>query len=111
MRKLWDEIKYPLGAFLITVVITTSVSLWYMGTFNPAMLGIKDTKDTDWYLVCSGKDKDYLVKSEGKPYTKDGFIYIDGESFITAEAGMTCKPVKGEVVRAAIGEKSLQQGK
>jgi len=64
----------------------------------------------DWYLVCSGKDKDYLVKSEKKPYTKDGFIYIDGESFITAEAGMTCKPVKGEVVRAAIGEKGLQQG-
>lgn len=64
----------------------------------------------DWYLVCSGKDKDYLVKSDQKPYTKDGFIYIDGESFITAEAGMTCKPVKGDVVRAAIGQKGLEQG-
>jgi len=74
------------------------------------LVGMKVSEGDDWYLVCSGKDKDYLVKSDGKPYTKNGFIYIDKDSFITAEAGTTCKPVKGEVVRAAIGDKGLLQG-
>ena len=72
---------------------------------------ISNRKLEDWYLVCSGQDKDYLVKSEVKPYTKDGFIYIDGESFITPESGMTCKPVEGEVVRAAIEEQSVNKEK
>ena len=74
------------------------------------LLGIiNNRKLEDWYLVYSGQDKDYLVKSEVKPYTKDGFIYIDGESFITPESGMTCKPVEGEVVRAAIEEQSVNK--
>lgn len=64
-------------------------------------------REKDWYLVCSSPDKDYLVKSETKPYTKDGFIYIDGEAFITAEPRSTCKPVKGDVVRQAISQKNV----
>lgn len=101
---MWDKIKYNIGALGIALLLFVPFLLWvFAPPTSPA--------DNDWYLVCSGKDKDYLVKSEGKPYTKDGFIYVDGDSFITAEAGMTCKPVTGEVVRAAIGQKGLEQGK
>jgi hypothetical protein len=93
----FENFKANLLAGLIVIVM---VALGFLMIINPP-----GADDDDWYLVCSGRDKDYLVKSEGRPYTKDGFIYVDKESFITAEAGMTCKPVKGEVVRAAIGQK------
>lgn len=94
----FESQKHNVGALLIVIVMVLLAFLWIV---SPPWADSTE-KDTDWYLVCSGKDKDYLVKSEGKPYTKDGFIYVDRDSFITAEAGMTCKPVKGEVVRAAI---------
>lgn len=86
----------------IVVLVVLLLSVWYYTA---------PRRDKDWYLVCSGKDKDYLVKSDGMPYTRNGFIYVDGDSFITPEPGMTCKPVKGELVRAAIGENGSSQGK
>lgn len=99
-----------MGVGLLIIVLFLLAVLGGMTIINLGASSEPES-DSDWYLVCSGKDKDYLVKSEGKPYTKDGFIYVDGDSFITAEAGMTCKPVTGEVVRAAIGQKGLEQGK
>lgn len=102
--------KNVIGVIVISLLVGFGVAA-FLGILTAAEVAkhtAESTQSNDWYLVCSGKDKDYLVKSDVKPYTKDGFIHVGGESFITPEAGMTCKPVMGELVREAISQKSAK---
>jgi hypothetical protein len=49
---------------------------------------------TEWYLVCTGSKKDYVVASQGKPYIENGFYVISGKSYITPEPLLTCSMIE-----------------
>lgn len=104
MMKLKD------AAIVVVAVLGLAGYAWYR--IDVAQRQERLDAQKDWYLVCATPDREYLVKTPKKAYTKDGFIYIDGETFITAEPNSTCKPVEGDVVRQAIGKQVVSnQGK
>ena len=55
----------------------------------------------EWYLGCADAvGQEYLIKVDSKPEIREGFIVIDDDTFITPQAGMTCKIIPVSEVEA-----------
>lgn len=57
----------------------------------------------EWYLGCADSTgQEYLIKVDSKPYIRDGFIVIGGDTFITPQSGMTCKIISAKELEGKV---------